>query len=219
MTVSVTLFNALGRIAPEIETDIRAGIDEGIAALRGHTAVEDVGIAVLPSIFVARETGFGGMALGPENCAIYADPTNLNLAVRTREKAASMTVHEVHHVLRMKILDIQRAEDWFAGEVLTLEGLATQSEIFLGYPEPGTVKGIGFDDVAAMLADVDPIIDDGGADWQWINQPNGLPDRVYRAAYPMGHQVVGRYLERTGQDPITAIGESWREIWTVGMAS
>ena len=217
MTVSISLFNALGRIAAGVASDIRLGIEDGLAAFSRHWPVEKIDIAVHPSTFVAKETGMSGMAFGPENCAIYVDPLNAALPVETRAKAAAMTVHEIHHVLRMRHFSIERSEDWSAGEVLALEGLATQTEIFLGYPEPTTIQNVDETKVRRLLARLATIIDEPKADWGWINQPSGLPSQIYRAAYPMGHHLVGSYLARSSRDPIQGLTTSWREIWSFGM--
>lgn len=218
MTVEIALFNSARLLPAALEADIRAGIDDGIAALRRHIEVDHLGIAVFATEGVDPETGMGGRAFGPDSCEIRVDETCSSLGIRTRLNAASVTVHEVHHVLRMRHGFPRRSADLCAGEVIALEGLATQCQSFLGYPEQSIVRGITRAQVAPLLARIAPIVADPRSDWRWIYEPNGLPASVYKAMYAMGHHVVGRCLARAGLTPLDAMGLSWREIWEQGRA-
>ena len=213
MTVEIAFFNAFGLLSPALEAEVRAGIDDGVSALRRHADVEQIGIAVHLCELVARETGLGGFAFGPDSCAIYVDHGNDALSQDTRANAAAITIHELHHVLRMRRRPWPRFDELCAGEVLALEGLATQCEMFLGYPEPRTVWATSEMLTRDCLETVAPVVDKPGANWQWIYDLNGFPDRVYRAVYPMGHFVVGAYLARTGRTPMTALDVPWEDIW------
>lgn len=213
MTVEVAFFNASRRLPPELEREVRAGIDDAISALRCHADLGQIGIAVHLSELVARETGLGGYAYGPDSCAIYVDHGCQALSQDTRTNAATVTIHELHHVLRMRRRPWPRFDGMCAGEVLALEGLATQCEMFLGYPEPINVRATSEGLTRDCLATIAPVVGDPGANWQWIYALNGFPERVYKSVYPMGHCIVGAYLARTANTPMTALGVPWEEIW------
>ena len=216
MTVEVAFFNAAKLLPAALEAEIRDGIDDGIAALRHHLDVEGVGIVVLLTEGVDAETGMGGRAYGPDACEIRVDEASPALRVGTRLNAASITVHEVHHVLRMRHGFPRRFADLGAGDVIVLEGLATRCQSFLGYPDQSTVRGITAEQVAPLLDRIAPIVGDPGAEWAWIYEPSGLPAEVYKAVYAMGHHVAGRYLARSGLTPPEAVGVPWREVWDIG---
>ena len=213
MTIEIAFFNGSGRLELALEAEVRAGIDDAISILRPHADLGQIGIAVHLSEIVGRETGLGGFAYGPDSCAIHVDQGCDALRQDTRASAAAITVHELHHVLRMRQRPWPRFAEICAGEVLALEGLATRCEMFLGYPEPRTVSATSWPLTLECLATVAPVVDDPGANWQWIYNLSGFPERVYKAVYPMGHCVVGAYLARTGHTPITALGVPWEEIW------
>ncbi|RYC30659.1 hypothetical protein D3273_17585 [Lichenibacterium minor] len=217
MTVEVAVFNAARLLPPPLEAEIRAGIDDALAALRQHLDVEDAGIVVLLAEGVDAETGMGGRAYGPDACEIRVDEASPALRVGTRVNAASVTVHELHHILRMRHGVPRRFADLCAGDVIVLEGLATQCQTFLGYPDPSIVRGITAEQVAPLLDRIAPIVGDPRAAWAWIYDPSGLPAEVHKAVYPMGHHVVGRYLARRGLTPLEAVGVPWREVWDAGL--
>ena len=213
MAVEIAFFNASGRLPPSREAEVRAGINDAISALQSHTDLEGIGIAVHLSEIVGRETGLGGYAYGPDSCAIHVDYGCEALRQDTRANAAAITIHELHHVLRMRQRPWPRFDEVCAGEVLALEGLATRCEMFLGYPEPLTVCATSETLTLECLATIAPVIGDPGANWRWIYGLNGFPERVYKAVYPMGHCVAGAYLARTGHTPMTALSVPWQEIW------
>ena len=217
MTVEIAFFNAAGLLPAALESEIRAGIDDGISALRRHVAVESVGIVVLLTEGVDAETGLGGRAYGPDACEIRVDEANAALRVGARVNAASVTVHELHHVLRMRHGMPRRFADLCAGDIIVLEGLATRCQSFFGYPDQSIVRGIMGEQVAPLLDRIAPIVGDPRAEWTWIYEPSGLPAEVYKAVYAMGHHVVGRYLARRGLTPLEAVGVPWREVWDVGL--
>lgn len=217
MTVEVVVFNAAGLLPAAPEAEIRAGIDDGIAALRRRLDVEGAGIVVLLTEGVDAETGMGGRAYGPDACEIRVDEASRALRVGTRVNAASVTVHELHHVLRMRHGMPRRFTDLCAGDIIVLEGLATRCQTFLGYPDPSMVRGITAEQVAPSLDRVAPIVGDPKAGWTWIYEPSGLPAEAGRAVYAMGHHVVGRYLARSGLTPLEAVGVPWREVWEIGL--
>ncbi len=213
MSVEVAVFNGSGSLSPALEAEVRAGIDDAITALRHHSDLDGIGIAVHLSEIVGRETGLGGYAYGPDSCAVHVDHRNEMLRQNTRANAAAIAIHELHHVLRMRHRPWPRFAEICAGEVLVLEGLATRCEMFLGYPEPQTVYATSEVLTLECLATIAPVIGNAGANWQWIYNLNGFPDRVYKAVYPMGHCVVGAYLSRTAHTPMTALGVPWEDIW------
>lgn len=102
MSVGVALFNAAGLLPGALEVEVRDGIDDGIAALRRHLDVAGIGIVVLLTERVDPETGMGGRASGPDACEIRVDEASPALKAGTRVNAASVTVHELHHVLQMR---------------------------------------------------------------------------------------------------------------------
>lgn len=216
MTSEVSFFNAAKLLPRALEAEIRAGIDDGIAALRRYTVVDDLGIAVFVTEGVDWETGMGGRAYGPDACEIRVDETSPALGIGTRTNAASITAHELHHVLRMRHGFPRRFSDICAGDILVLEGLATHCQAFLGYPEQSIIREITGEQVAPLLERIAPEIGDATSNWMWIYEPSRLPASVFKAAYAMGHHVVGRYLARTGLSPIEAVGVPWREVWEVG---
>ncbi|MEM1300288.1 MAG: DUF2268 domain-containing putative Zn-dependent protease [Pseudomonadota bacterium] len=221
MSVQIAFSNGFGLLAPEVEAEIRAGIDEGIAALEAHVPVAPIAIAVHQHANTSRFTGTGGRSYGPDSCVMWVDDANPVLGSDTRRKLARLTVHEVHHCLRQRHFWPRRWQEWAGGEVLVLEGLATQCEAWLGYGEPLIVTGHDsartrdlLDRLAPDIAATPP--EDGNPVWQWLYELNGYPEQVYRAVYPMGHLLVGRYLERTEHTPISALSVPWREIWETG---
>lgn len=216
MTVEVAVFNAAGLLPAALEIEVRAGIDDGITVLRQHLEVGDVGIVVLLAEGVDAETGMGGRAYGPDACEIRIDEASPALRVGTRVNAASVTVHELHHVLRMRHGVPRRSADLCAGDVIVLEGLATRCQSFLGYPDPSVVRDITPEHVIPLLDRIAPVVGDPRAVWTWIYEPSGLPAEVYRAVYAMGHHVAGRYLARSGLTPLQAVGVPWREVWNIG---
>jgi hypothetical protein len=218
MSVEVAFFNGSGLLSPRLEAEVRAGIADAVAALRRHVALGRIGIAVHLSEIVARETGLGGYAYGPDSCAIYVDYRCEALRRDARANAAAITVHELHHVLRMQNPAWPRFAEVCAGEVLVLEGLATHCEVFLGYPEPQTVREARSALTLECLETIAPIIGNPDAGWRWIYGLNGFPERVYKAVYPMGHAVVGTYLARTGRTPIEALHTPWQDVWRCAMA-
>ena len=213
MSVEVALFNGSGLLPPSLEAEVRAGIGDAVAALSRHVALGNVGIAVHLSEIVARETGLGGYAYGPDSCAIHVDDRCDALRRDARINAAAVTVHELHHVLRMQHAACPRFSELCAGEVLVLEGLATHCEIFLGYPEPRSVHEAQDALTLECLERIAPIVDDPNATWHWIYGLNGFPERVYKAVYPMGPAVVGTYLAQTGRTPIEALHTPWQDVW------
>ena len=216
MTVEVAFFNAAKLLPVSLEAEVRAGIDEGIAALRRHLDVGRAGIVVLLTEGVDAETGMGGRAYGPDACEIRVDEASPALGVGTRVNAASVAVHELHHVLRMRHGVPRRFADLCAGDIIVLEGLATRCQSFLGYPDQSMVRGITAEQVVPLLDRVAPIVGDPRAGWTWIYEPSGLPAEVYKAVYAMGHHVVGRYLSQHGLTPLQAVGVPWREVWEIG---
>ena len=118
MVVEIAFFNASGLLSPALEEDVRAGISDAISALRRHADLGNIGIAVHLSEIVARETGLGGYAHGPDSCAIYVDYGSEALSQNTRANAAAVTIHELHHVLRMRQRPWPRFFELCAGEVL-----------------------------------------------------------------------------------------------------
>lgn len=217
MTIEVAVFNAAGLLPTALEVEIRAGIDDGIKALRRHLDIEGAGIVVLLNEGVDPETGIGGRAYGLDACEIRVDEASPALRVGTRINAASVTVHELHHVLRMRHGVPRRFAELCAGDIIVLEGLATRCQAFLGYPDPSIVRGITAEQVVPLLDRIAPVVGDPGADWAWIYGPSGLPAEAYKAVYAMGHHVVGRYLARSGLTPLEAVGVPWREVWNVGL--
>ena len=213
MAVEIAFFNPSGRLSSALEAEIRAGISDALTALRSHTDLGDIGIAVHLSELVGRETGLGGYAYGPDSCAIYVDHGCQALCQNTRAHAGAITIHELHHVLRMRRRPWPRFAETCAGEILALEGLATHCEMFLGYPEPQTVYATSEVLTLECLATIAPVVGDPGANWGWIYGLNGFPERVYKAVYPMGHCVVAAYLAKTSRTPITALGVPWEDIW------
>ena len=216
MTVEVAFFNAVGLLPAALEAEIRAGIDDGVAALRRHLDVENAGIVVLLTEGVDAETGMGGRAYGPDACEIRVDEASPALRVETRVNAASVAVHELHHVLRMRHGVPRRFADLCAGDIIVLEGLATRCQSFLGYPDQSIVRGITAEQAGPLLERIAPVVGDPRAEWTWIYEPSGLPTEVSKAVYAMGHHVVGRYLARRGLTPLEAVGVPWREVWDVG---
>ena len=218
MSVEVAFFNGSGMLPLPLEAEVRAGIGDAVAALSRYVALGQIGIAVHLSEIVARETGLGGYAYGPDSCAIYVDCHSEALRCGARVNAAAITVHELHHVLRMQHATWPRFDAICAGEVLVLEGLATHCEMFLGYPEPQTVREARGELTLECLETIAPIVGKPDAGWRWIYGLNGFPERVYKAVYPMGHAIVGTYLGRTGRTPIEALHTPWQEVWRCAMA-
>ena len=186
MAVEIAFFNASGLLSRALEADVRDGISDAIAALRRHADLGDIGIAVHLSELVGQETGLGGYAYGPGSCAIYVDQGCEALRQNTRANAAAITIHELHHVLRMRQRPWSRFAEMCAGEVLALEGLATHCEMFLGFPEPSNVCATSEMLTLECLATIAPVVREPGANWRWIYGLNGFPQRVYKAVYPDG---------------------------------
>ena len=65
MSVDIVFLNALGLLPPDIVATVRAGIEDGVAALRRHVPVEHIGVSVHDSTFVGEDTGFGGVSYQP----------------------------------------------------------------------------------------------------------------------------------------------------------
>lgn len=213
MTVEVAFFNGTELLSPALELDVRSGIDDAVLALQCHGDLGNIGIAVHLSELVGRETGLGGYAYGPDSCAIYVDHGCEALHRDTRANAAAITIHELHHVLRMRQRSWPRSAGMCAGEVLVLEGLATHCEMFLGCPKPRNVCTTSDMLTLECLATIAPVVGDPHANWRWIYGLNGFPEQIYKAIYPMGHYVVGAYLARTAHTPMTALAVPWEEIW------
>lgn len=223
MSIQIAFSNGSGLLSAEVEAEIRAGIDEGLVALAAHMPVAPIAIAVHQHEFTSRFTGLGGMSYGPDSCTIWVDDANPALRLDTRRKVASITVHEVHHCLRQRHFPHRHWTDWAGGEVLVLEGLAMQCEVWLGYEQSLNVTDYDSQHTDGLLDRLAPDIaakppEGGQPVWSWLYALNGYREQVYRALYPMGHLVVGRYLDRTGHDPITALSLPWQEIWEIGRA-
>ena len=223
MSIQIAFSNGFGLLSLETEAEIRTGIDEGIGALEVHTPVAPIAISVHQHAYTSRFTGMGGMSYGPDSCAIWVDDANPVLGKDTRRNMASLTVHEVHHCLRQRHYWPRRWQEWTGGEVLALEGLATQCETWLGYDEPLNVTEHDSRRTEDLLYRLAPHIaatppENGQPVWQWMYEPSGYPEQVYRALYPMGHLLVGRFLERSGHTPISALPVPWQEIWELGRA-
>ena len=165
MTVEVAFFNAAGLLPAALEAEIRAGIDDGVTAMRRYVEVEGAGIVVLLTEGVDAETGMGGRAYGPDACEIRVDEGSPTLRTGTRVNAASVTVHELHHVLRMRHGVPRKFADLCAGDIIVMEGLATRCQSFLGYPDPSMVRGITAAQVTPLLDRIAPMVGDPRAEW------------------------------------------------------
>ncbi len=212
MTVEIAFFNGSGRLPADLEAEIRVGINDGVAALAGHLDPGRIGIAVHVTEIWPSEDGFGGIApLSLDSCMLTVDPYNEMLRRIARPRAAAVTIHELHHVLRMRQPFWPRAADVCAGEVLVLEGLATHCEMFLGQPEPWLVREAQNPLTHQYLREISPNVANPRSDWGWIYRRKDLPAGT--AMYPMGHAVVGAYLSAAGVTPIDAIGVPWQDVW------
>jgi uncharacterized protein YjaZ len=215
MAIEIAFFNALRRLPIEIEAEIRSGIDDGIAAMKQKTSVDEVGIIAILDPYTSPETGLGGRHYGPDAMEIWIDEENPKLRIDARRNTASVVVHELHHVLRARKCP-WRWYDLCAGEVIVREGLAVHCEVFTGFPEPLNVWGVSGDQLIPLFDRLAPIIDDPKADWHWIYQLNDLPSHVSKAMYPLGYQIVSRYFKETGKTPIEAMHTPWQDIWQIG---
>ena len=164
VTVEVAVFNAAGLLPAALEAEIRAGIDDGISALRRHLDVEDAGIVVLLAEGVDAETGMGGRAYGPDAGEIRVDEASPALRAGTRVNAASVTVHELHHVLRMRHGVPRRFAELCAGDIIVLEGLATGARPSSAFPTRPS-SGASRPSRSPPLDRIAPIIGYRGADW------------------------------------------------------
>lgn len=213
MSVDIVFLNALGLLPPDIVATVRAGIEDGVAALRRHVPVEHIGVSVHDSTFVGEDTGFGGVSYGPQSFALYVDHASESLRLNTRRNAASTVVHELHHCLRQRSCPFRPRDQLCAGSVLVLEGLAVHCEEFLGFGDSILVRGVGSEMVRPLMNKIAPIIDDPDAEWAWIYRQNGLPK--YPAMYPMGYYLVEPYLKAHHRNSIEAVDVPWREFWEV----
>ncbi|MEM9279238.1 MAG: DUF2268 domain-containing putative Zn-dependent protease [Pseudomonadota bacterium] len=218
MTVRIHMHNALGRISDKLESEILAGVHEGVQRMKECVEVDNVDISIVLEDFVDEVTGYGGMACGPEYCRISVDPLNPDLGKYAHDALPAVTVHELHHVLRMRSFKLKGlTKGWCGASVIALEGLATQAEKFLGFGVPNNVNGVSVEQTITFLQKLKPIAEDEEADYYWIYELNGMPKRTYRVMYPMGYHLVGAYLQKTGKSPIKALCDPWKEIWETGM--
>jgi uncharacterized protein YjaZ len=216
MSVETVVLNGLGLIPAEIVTEIRAGVEDGVALFRRHAKVENIGISVHDSGFVGDETGFGGISYGSQSFALYVDPDCEAARLNTRLHAAATTVHELHHCLRQRVCPLRPYSQMCAGDVLVLEGLAVHCEAFLGYGEAPAVQGVGIDGIRPLIERIAPIIGDHQADWAWIYERNGLK---HGALYAMRYHLVAPYLSANGTNPVAAIDAPWRAFLDAFQAS
>lgn len=213
--MSVTLFiaNSLARLDSRIATEIEAGLDDAVRALSRHIEVENVDVVIQ-----LHEWGVSGRAYGPESFTIFVNPSDPDLVDWDRDRFRHLCIHELNHVLRWRHLQLETFADWTPGEVLVLEGLATHCEIFLGCPSYPQLE-IDHALIDPLLQRLAPDIRSKYADVNWFDGPCDLPDNTCRAAGPMGHLVVGRYLDRTGKAPLGSLDTPWQEIWDLGSPS
>ncbi|MEM7430078.1 MAG: hypothetical protein AAF441_28765 [Pseudomonadota bacterium] len=210
MTVEVHILNAKNRLDPGVSDAIRSGIAAAVKMLSEHVRVDGIDIVVQ-----LHEGSIWGRTYGPESLTIYVNPEDPDLKRWTSEQFTHLAMHELHHALRWKSLAIGSFDDWTPGEVLALEGLATRCELFFGLP---SYPALEIDDTL-----IDPLLEKIASDISaryanagWIDEQCGLPVDGVRAASAMGHLLVGRFLKRTGETPITALQVPWAEIWDKG---
>jgi uncharacterized protein YjaZ len=216
MSVQVVVFNALGLLASDIEREIRLGVQDGIAAFDRHAKVENVGVAVHPHGYVSEYTGLGGMNYGPESFSVFVDDAYEGLRVDTRRRAAAVAVHELHHALRQRFRprrELHHSDRLCAGDILVFEGLAIQTEYFLGFGTSLNVSDVSPPAARSLIERIAPDIDDPKAEWYWIYELNGLAAPVYKAMYPMGYLLVASYLKEHGCNPIEAMAVPWQDFW------
>jgi len=127
ITVEIVFFNASRQLPLDIEREIRAGINDGVAAMSQHVKVENIGIAAILDGFTAAETGLAGWHFGPDACILWIDEENSNLGTDPRRRSATVIAHELHHVLRARTCPWKQ-KDLCAGEVIASG--AKQSRLF-----------------------------------------------------------------------------------------
>ncbi len=205
--VSVTVLNALGRLEASIEATIRDGVADAVQKFSAHVDVQHVDVVVQLCEFRVNARTYG-----PESFTIYVNPDDTALSKWSKSQFSHLAAHEFHHTLRWRSLSIRSFNDWTPGEVLVLEGLASNCELFLGYPS--------YDQIEVADKFVDPLLDklkpDVGAKYSevnWFDGEAGLPCPGIRATTAMGHLLVRRFLEQTDATPISAMAVPWREVW------
>jgi uncharacterized protein YjaZ len=100
-----------------------------------------------------------------------------------------------------------------AGDILVFEGLAIQTEYFLGFGPSLNVSDVSPQAARSLIERIAPDIDDPKAEWCWIYELNGLAAPVYKAMYPMGYLLVASYLKEHGCNPIEAMAVPWQDFW------
>ncbi len=210
MSVNLTIANSRGRLDPAIVTAIQSGLDGAVSAISDHVEVRNIDVIVQ-----LHEWDVYGRAYGPESFTIYVNPSDPKLREWDGERFKHLCIHELNHVLRWRHLRLDTFADWTPGEVLVLEGLATQCEMFLGCPSYPQLE-IQSELLDPLLKRIAPHISSKYADTDWFDEPCDLPNGTRRAAGPMGHLLVGRFLERSGQTALTALDVPWRQVWDMG---
>ncbi|MEO0619546.1 MAG: hypothetical protein AAFZ01_09720 [Pseudomonadota bacterium] len=210
MTVSVHVANGARRMTDKTVADVQQGIADAVNAMEVHIRLGDIAVFVQPAEF-----GPMGRAYGPESFSIFINPDASDIKAWDSSRYKHLAVHELSHVLRWQHLPLKTFDDWTPGEVLSLEGHATQTEVFLGLPHYN-ITDANEADVQPLLDRLTPDVARPCKDVDWFDGTCDLPDGIMRAAGPMGHIVFGRYLKRSGQTPFSAIAAPWQEIWDVG---
>lgn len=210
--VNVTVLNAANRLENSVETAIRDGVADAVAKFSAHLPIQQVDIIVQ-----LYEFGIHARTFGPESVTVYVNPNDTLLLSWTKDHFSQLVAHELHHVLRWRSLSIRTFDDWTPGEILVLEGLATNCELFLGYP---TYDSLEIDDnlIEPLLCRLRPDVGAKYSQINWLDSDAGLSCTGMRAANPMGHLLVRRFLEQTeGATPISALAIPWQEVWETVM--
>lgn len=209
--VSVIILNAAGRLDASVGTTIRAGVADAVRRFSDHIDVPQIDVTVQLCEFDTHARTFG-----PESFTIYVNPTDPVLRSWTQEHFSHLAAHELHHVLRWRSLSICVFEDWTPGEVLVLEGLASNCELFLGYPSYDKIE-LADEFVEPLLDRLTPDVGRKYSEVNWFDGEADLPCSGTRAATAMGHLLVRRFIERTNATPISAVAVPWREVWDTVM--
>lgn len=209
--LTVTVLNASGRLDVSVEATIRDGVADASRRFSALIKVPQVDVIVQPCEFDVK-----GRAFGPESFTIYVNPNDPVLSSLTQDHFSQLAAHDLHHVLRWHSLSIYAFDDWTTGEILVLEGLASNCELFLGYPSYDKIE-VADEFVEPLLDRLTPEIGEKYSEVNWFDGEAGLPCPGIRAATAMGHLLVRRFLEKTDATPLSAVAVPWREVWDTVM--
>ncbi|MEM9963458.1 MAG: DUF2268 domain-containing putative Zn-dependent protease [Pseudomonadota bacterium] len=205
------MLNAAGRLDAAIEAEVRNGVIDAAQRFSAYVDVRQIDVVIQLCEFEVHARTFG-----PESFAIYLNPNDSILSEWTQGHFSHLAAHEFHHTLRWRSLSIRSFEDWTPGEVLVLEGLATNCELFLRYPAHDALK-VADKLVEPLLDKLKPDVDARYSEVNWFDREAGLPCPGIRAATAMGHLLVRRFLKQTNATPISALAVPWREVWDTVM--